>query len=207
MKISIGVSPLNSNADIILHPIKYEDSITYEPLAEEAVLALLAKELVYDYVNKNVKQFFDEMDDGYLFSESNFDTFDIDNIKHSISDLNNELIIGRDILLHPRKKNILKIVNLFRLIGFNVNEYIDSYSLDEIEELETFDGSVVYIEKGNNNKLLISPQFKLANKITTNKIFVDKKEKEVIIENNLKGVFGIVFEDYDKYPFKRVQIN
>ena len=206
MKLSIGVLPLKSDADIVLHPVKYKESITYEPLAEEAVLALLAKEFTYDLVDSKTKEFFDDMDEGYLYSESNFDEFDIETIKNSLED-KNELIIGKDILLHPNKENILKIANLFRLANFEVNEYIEDNEFDEIDELDTFDGSVVYVCDGDNDEILVSNQFKIANKIKSDTILVDGKEKKVILDENLKGVFGIIFEKNDKYPFKRVKIN
>ena len=206
MRLSIGVLPLKSKADIILHPVKYKESITYEPSAEEAVIALLAKELTYDLVDEKTKQFFDDMDEGYLYSESNFDEFDIETIKNSLED-KNELVIGKDVLLHPNKDNILKIANLFRLANFEVNEYIEDNKFDEIDELDTFDGSVVYVCDGDNEEILVSNQFKIANKIKNDTILVDGKEKKVILDENLKGVFGIIFEQNDKYPFKRVKIN
>ena len=206
MRLSIGVLPLKSKADIILHPVKYKESISYEPSAEEAVIALLAKELTYDLVDEKTKQFFDDMDEGYLYSESNFDEFDIETIKNSLED-KNELVIGKDVLLHPNKDNILKIANLFRLANFEVNEYIEDNEFDEIDEVDTFDGSVVYVCDGDNEEILVSNQFKIANKIKNDTILVDGKEKKVILDENLKGVFGIIFEQNDKYPFKRVKIN
>jgi len=207
MKLSIGVLPLKSDADIILHPVKYKNSITYEPLAEEAVLALLAKEFTYKLVDEETKKFFDEMDEGYLYSESNFDEFDIETIKKSLEN-KNELVIGKDILLHPNKENILKIANLFRLANFEVNEYIENNEFDEIDELDTFDGSVVYVCNGKNDEILVSNQFKIANKIKSNEILVNNIPKKVILDENLKGVFGIIFEDnIDSYPFQRVKIN
>jgi len=206
MKLSIGVLPINSNADIILHPVKYKDSISYEPLAEEAVIALLAKELTYDLVDDKTKEFFDEMDDGYLYSESNFDEFDIETIKNSLND-KNELIIGKDILLHPKKENILKLANLLKLANFEVNETIEDNNFDEIDELDTFDGAIVYVADGENNDILVSNQFKIANKIKSDEILIDGKTKKVILDENLKGVFGVIFEKYNEYPFKRVKVN
>jgi len=206
MKLSIGVLPLKSDADIILHPVKYKESVSYEPLAEEAVIALLAKELTYDLVDDKTKEFFDDMDDGYLYSESNFDEFDIENIKKSLED-KNELVLGKDVLSHPRKENILKLANLLKLVNFDINETIDSNDLEEIDELDTFDGSVVYVCDGENDEIIVSKQFKIANKINSDKILVDGKEKVVKEDENLKGVFGIIFDKNEEYPFKRVKIN
>jgi NADH-quinone oxidoreductase subunit F len=205
MKISIGIIPTKSEADIILHPVKYKDSITYEPSAEEAVIALMVKYFVYDKLNDELKEYFDELDEGYLYSESNFDEFDLETIEEKLEG-NDEIILGRDITLHPKKDNILKLANLLRK-KFKVNEFINNTNLDEIDDIEEFNGSVVYCDDCENDNILISNQFKIANKINSDKILLDSKEKNVILDENLKGVFGIICENTDKYPFKRVKIN
>jgi NADH-quinone oxidoreductase subunit F len=205
MKISIGILPTKSDADVILHPVKYGDSISYEPSAEEAVIALMVKYFIYDELSDELKEYFDELDEGYLYSESNFDEFDLETIEEKLNG-NDEIIIGRDILLHPQKENILKLANLLRK-KFKVNEFIENTNLDEIEDIEEFNGSVVYCDYCANDNILISNQFKIANKINSDKILIDSKEKNVILDENLKGVFGIICEKTDKYPFKRVKIN
>jgi len=205
MKISIGMLPTKSDADIILHPIKYGDSITYEPTAEEAIMALMVKYFVYDELSDELKTYFDELDEGYLYSESNFDEFDLESIEEKLQG-DDELIIGRDILLHPKKENILKLANLLR-VKFRVNEFIEETNLDEIDDIEEFNGSVVYLDECENDKILVSEQFKIANKIRKDKILVDSKEKRVVLDENLKGVFGIICEKSESYPFKRVKIN
>ncbi len=200
MTASIGILPLKSKADIILHPIKYKDSITYEPLAEEAVIALIAKHFTYDLVDEKTKEFFDEMDDGYLFSEANFDEFDLEKL-NGIT----KIIIGKDIYNHPKKDNILKLLNLLKLASIET-EGIEG-ELEEIDELDSFDGSVVYCCDGEEDKIIVSKQFKIANKINKDTILVDNKEKKVIEDENLKGVFGIIYENTNNYPFKKVKIN
>ena len=205
MKISIGVLPLKSDADIILHPVKYKESMTYEPTAEEAIMALMVKYFVYNELDDKLKEYFDELDEGYLYSESNFDEFDLESIEEKLEG-NDEIIIGRDILLHPKKDNILKLANLLRT-KFKVNKFIEDFDLDEIDDIEEFNGSVVYLDECDNDTILVSNQFKIANKIKSDKILVDSKEKKVVLDENLKGVFGIICEKSDSYPFKRVKIN
>ncbi len=201
MTASIGILPLKSEADIILHPIKYKDSITYEPLAEEAVVALIAKHFTYDLVDENIKEFFDELDEGYLFSEANFDEFDLEKL-NSIK----EIIIGKDIYTHPKKDNILKLLNLLKLANIKVDG-IDDSNLEEIDELDSFDGSVVYFCDGDSDEIIVSKQFKIANRINKDTILVDNKEKKVIEDENLKGVFAVVYDKCEDYPFKKVKIN
>jgi len=205
MKISIGMLPTKSDADIILHPIKYGNSITYEPTAEEAVLALIVKYFVYDELNDELKEYFDELDEGYLYSESNFDEFDLESIKEKLQG-DDEFIIGRDCLLHPKKENILKLANLLRS-KFKVNKFIEETNLDEIDDIEEFNGSVVYLDECESNDILVNNQFKIANKIKSDKILINSKEKNVVLDENLKGVFGVICEKTDKYPFEKVKIN
>ena len=208
MIISIGNLPLkNIKADLFLHPVKYKDNITYEPLAEEAVIALITKYFTYDKVDEKIKEYFDEMDDGYLFGESNFDEFDLEKLKKG------EIIIGRDILLHPKVENIKKFLSILRDFGaFKISgiDLSNEYNLDEISELDSFDGSVVYCCENKlvveENEILCSNQFIIANKIKGFEVLVDNEVKKVKKIENLKGTFGIIYKKTNEYPFKRVKI-
>jgi len=227
MIISIGNLPLiDINADVFMHPVKYNDSITYEPMAEEAVIALIAKYFTYDKVPETIKNYFDEMDDGYLFSESNFDEFDLEKLKLG------EIIVGRDLILHPKKENIIKFLMIlrdfggFKISGVKLEHYFDpsdpelleivesersfEYNLEEIDELTSFDGSVVYacddLNVVKENELLCSDQFLIANKIKSLKVKVDGEIKDVRKVSGLKGTFGVIYKKVNTYPFLRVKI-
>ena len=227
MIISIGNLPLkNIKADVFLHPVKYKDSITYEPMAEEAVIALIAKHFTYDNVPESVKEYFDDMDEGYLFGESNFDEFDLEKLDKG------KILIGKDVLLHPKLENIKKFLAILRDFGgFKIegvelpkfftpsdpileeiveDEKTYELSLEEIDELDTFDGSVVYCCSDRfvvkEDEILCSQQFVIANKIKSLTITVDGVEKKLHKLPELKGTFGIVLENTDDYPFKRVEI-
>jgi hypothetical protein len=227
MRFSIGVLPLKDiEVDIFLHPVKYKDSITYEPMAEEAVIALIAKHFTYDKVPEKIKEYFDEMDDGYLFGESNFDEFDLEKLDIG------EIVIGKDILLHPNVENIKRFLAIlrdfggFKITGIKLPEFISpsdpelseileaekSYemALEEIEELPSFDGSVVYACDDPNivkdDELICSHQFIIANKIKSLKVKVDGEEKNIKKLPELKGTFGVVLKKVETYPFMRVKI-
>jgi hypothetical protein len=227
MKISIGNLPLKKiDADVFLHPVKFKDSITYEPMAEEAIIALIAKHFTYDKVPDEVRDYFDDMDDGYLFSESNFDEFDLEKLEVG------EIIVGRDILLHPKVENIKKFLAIlrdfggFKISGIDLPNYFKpsdpileeivetektyEYNLEEIDELPSFDGSVVYACDDNwvvrANELLCSQQFIIANKIKSLKVEIDGEIKEIKKLPELKGTFGIIYKKVDVYPFLRVNI-
>jgi len=228
MIISIGNLPLKDiKADVFLHPVKYKDSITYEPMAEEAVIALIAKHFTYKKVPKILKNYFDEMDDGYLFSESNFDEFDLEKLKKGT------IIIGRDVLLHPKIENIKKFLTLLRDFGgfeikgiklpvwlkpsdpilaeiMEMEKLYEDY-LEEIDELPSFDGSVIYECNDNfvvrSNEILCSTQFVIANKIKALKVKINGEIKEIKKIPELKGTFGIIFKNEDNYPFLKVKID
>jgi hypothetical protein len=227
MIISIGNLPLKDiKADVFLHPVKYKDSITYEPMAEEAVIALIAKHFTYDNVPESVKEYFDDMDEGYLFGESNFDEFDLEKLQKG------KIVIGKDILAHPKLENIKKFLCLLRDFGgFQIQgldlpiffepsdpileeivqtEKTYEIELNEIDELDTFDGSVVYCCSDRfvvkDDEILCSQQFVIANKIKSLEIEVDGEIKKLHKLKDLKGTFGIILKDTDEYPFKRVKI-
>ena len=114
MIISIGNLPLKDvKADVFLHPIRVEgkECIAFEPMAEEAVIALIAKYFTYENVPEGVREYFDEMDDGYLFGESNFDEFDLEKLDKG------KILIGKDVLLHPKLENIKKFLAILRDFG------------------------------------------------------------------------------------------
>ena len=61
-------------------------------------------------------------------------------------------------------------------------------------------------EDDENDDIIISNQFKIANKIKGDKVLVDGVEKNVVLNEDLKGVFGIIGKKTNEYPFKRVKI-
>jgi len=227
MIISIGNLPLkNIKADLFLHPVKYKDSITYEPMAEEAVIAVIAKHFTYEKVPEIVRDYFDEMDDGYLMSESNFDEFDLEKLQKGT------IVVGRDILFHPKAENIKRFLALLRDFGgFEIKgiklpkwfeasdpilkEILDTeksyeYHLEEIDELPSFDGSVVYACDDSfvvkKDEILCSSQFVIANRIKSLTIKVDGEIKHIKKPPHLKGTFGIILKDVNEYPFLKVKI-
>ena len=227
MIISIGNLPLkNIKADVFLHPVKYKDSITYEPMAEEAVIALIAKYFTYKKVPEIVKEYFDDMDDGYLMSESNFDESDIKKLESG------KIIVGKDVNFHPKIENIKKFLALlrdyggFKIEGVKLPKWLKAsdpildeileteksyeYHLKEIGDLPSFDGSVVYACDDyyivKKNELLCSRQFVIANKIKSFKVKVNGEIKEIKKIPELKGTFGIILKEVKEYPFFRVKI-
>jgi NADH-quinone oxidoreductase subunit G len=87
--------------------------IKYEVGSEEGVVALLVNYLLDDEVKSNFKDFFDELDDGYLSGESNVGDEELELlIKNLIAKKQPTLIIGEDAITHPQSKNIARLIGL-----------------------------------------------------------------------------------------------
>jgi len=76
--------------------------------SEEAALAMIADIFVED--KSSQQEFFDSLDFGYLSGESNISDVELDTLKKRYARKQNPvLIIGEDIINHPRAKNIALI--------------------------------------------------------------------------------------------------
>ncbi len=131
----------------------------YEAGAEEGVIALLANGIVKKAdLDEDEKEFFDSLDLGYLGAESNIGEEEISQMIQSFSRAKNHvLIIGSDIMAHPRARNIAKIVALIEkysafsvvVVPSQVNtlgvSLINSLDIDE----DMVDNVVGYNAKGN----------------------------------------------------------
>ena len=115
---------------INLHPIEdfalkeiISNSIRYEVGSEEGVLAILAKGLLEDKdIPNELKDYFDELDDGYICAETNVAEEEIDLILKASKTLEKKtLILGEDLYTHKRAKNIALLAGLIeRYSDFNV---------------------------------------------------------------------------------------
>ena len=103
-----------------IHPIVDSDIsnlvtqyIKNEVGSEEAALAMLANEFLDD--KSSQKEFFDSLDLGYLSGESNISQEEIALLKSFAKRKNNPvLIIGEDLINHPRANNIAMIAGLLQ---------------------------------------------------------------------------------------------
>ncbi len=184
----------------------------YEAGSEEGVLAILAKELLSNQeINQGAKHFFENLDDGYISAECNVGEEELEEINELYKKSKNPLmVLGYDFYNHPRKKNIAKIIDLFVEYG-NFKIYIENfdtkiktdnnYTLEDVAELDSFDGSVVYAYPTSNQddqELLIgSPQFKMAAKIKDkDDIYVitenSEYQRKFILDRELKGTVALL---------------
>ena len=107
-----------SIAPVIEHSISNVVSqfINNEVGSEEAALALLADTFVED--KESQKEFFDALDFGYLSGESNISDEELELLKTRFARKQNPvLIIGEDVINHPRAKEIAKIAGYLQKSG------------------------------------------------------------------------------------------
>ncbi|MCF6310299.1 MAG: NADH-quinone oxidoreductase subunit G [Sulfurimonas sp.] len=86
----------------------------YEVGTEEGVLALLAHALLVDAdLNEKEKAFFDDLDLGYIYAETNLGEEEFSFMMKSFTRTKNRvLIIGNDLIAHERSDNIAKLAAL-----------------------------------------------------------------------------------------------
>ena len=124
VKFSISKAVNHKKAYVAyVHPIK-DSAITNivtqyiknEVGSEEAALAMIAEAFIEDKSSQN--EFFDSLDLGYLSGESNISQEEIDLLKMFSKRKNSPvLIIGEDVINHPRANNIAMIAGLLQKSG------------------------------------------------------------------------------------------
>jgi len=190
----------------------------YEAGSEEGVIAILSKELLKDInLPQEIKDYFDELDEGYISAETNIGEEEAEELYTMIKNASNPLIVfGKDLLLNPRNENISKFINL-------ITEYCDvevkclkelktkSTKVQEIEELKSFDGTVIFKYNSQNNRdiLVGSAQFGVAAKVQDGQaILVENQNREFKLDKKLKGTIALMADEVneDSYRFKVAKI-
>lgn len=182
----------------------------YEAGAEEGVVSILAKYLVEaKEIPSELNTYFDELDEGYLSAETNIGEEEFEDIADMVQNSKvTQLIIGRDLLTHERLANIklfLQIIKKYTnidVVSLGKEPLDIAISLpEEVEELESFDGTVVVRTKAKSKdelgKLIGSRQFSIAAKSSNNQaVLVDlgntKEVREFIIDESLKGTIALM---------------
>ncbi len=116
-------SKKRSTQVVYLHPMEDESIKTvvtqfvkYEAGSEESVTALIAKSFVGEgNVSKELKEFFETLDDGYLSAESNVGEEEIEKMLKSARDKQKfAFIAGADLFAHPQSENIARILGVLQ---------------------------------------------------------------------------------------------
>ena len=155
VRYALNFAQKNQRAEIIyLHPIEDEllkpiitQFIKYEVGSEEGVIASLANELIdLDKLPDGLKSYFKELDLGYLSAESNIGEEEIELLsKKRVRKNKFTLIIGEDLINHPRGKNIAKFIGLIeQYTDFNtliIPPKTNSLGVSLICDLDESDGN------------------------------------------------------------------
>lgn len=153
----------------------------YEAGSEEGVLALLAQALLADIeIPLSLQTYFDNLDDGYLSAESNMGEEEIEAIQSLYRQSQNVvLVLGADLVTHPRANNIARLAGLIATYGkakilLSPNDTIITHEtnesmLEEVASLKSFDGVVIYrcpaLNQEEEGCLMGSLQFQMAAKV------------------------------------------
>ena len=152
----------------------------------------------------------------------------IDDKKSRLIEKIKTLIIGDDLVNHERVENIVKLLAIFKkysdfnlvVLNEDLAKKIDScknFDLKELEELKSFNGTLVYkLIDENNDELIASQTFANVAKVSNgNEVYVilkNEKVKRVLkIDENLHGTIAIlktkINEDiFNGYGYKQVKI-
>ncbi|WP_458700701.1 hypothetical protein ACKGJI_01010 [Sulfurospirillum sp. 1307] len=189
----------------------------YEAGSEEGVMALIAKEILKDKnLDGKTKSYFDELDYGYLSAETNVGEEELEDLHVMIKEAKNPLFIfGKDLLTHKRASNISKFISLIqkytnfdiKLLGALSNS---DDGLEDVEELESFDGTIVFEYFSKEDDVLYgSTQFSIAAKLKDNdKISLCNSDRKFVLDKKLKGTIALMpsKNKCDAYRYKAVKI-
>jgi hypothetical protein len=175
------------------------------------VLALLCK-----YANLSCDEFFSELDDGLISGECNVGEEEFEELGEWIKDAKN-IIIDDSLFTHPDKDAIFWLLEILDknivLAGGKTDEFNDYSKVDELRELENFDGAVVYLNKNASNEIVGGVQFGIVAKAKDGDILQIKAkdfsvEAKFSLDPSLKGTVGILgTKKFDGYAFKQVIIS
>lgn len=226
----------NSAIFTYMHPIDnvelkdyYKQFIKYEVGSEEGICTLLLDAFVKE-CDEKTRAFIDDLDLGYISAESSAGEEEFEESYENYKNSKNRvLIVGDDLLGHEKIENIIRLLALikkytsFELVILNddlenkINS-CTSFDLEEIEELKSFNGTLVYelIDENNNDELIASRTFANIAKVGNNNEVCITFDKEKIkrtlkIDENLNGTIAILKtknndDIFNGYKYKQVKI-
>lgn len=203
----------------------YSQFIKYEVGSEEGICALLLDTFVKNSDEKT-KNFIENLDLGYISAESSAGEEEFEEAFEDYKNSNSKiLIIGEDIKNHERVENIIKLLATikkysdfeFIVLDEDLEEKINScknFDLEEIEELKSFNGTLVYTLVGNDSPILQASQTfaNIAKVKDGDKIQIisknEKIKKVLKIDEKLTGTIAIlnVKNLGNEYKYKQVKI-
>ncbi|PIF04345.1 MAG: hypothetical protein CSA86_02235 [Arcobacter sp.] len=220
---------------IYMHPIddvllqdKYTQYIKYEAGSEEGIFALLASFLVTN-TTKEYSKYLEDLDIGCLSGDSSVGEEEFELLVKKLANKKKiVLIVGADINGHQKSENIHNLIALIQkytkinIILLDPSNSIDVTSeiiLDEISDMNAYNGTVIYTVDAKDDIVRGSSSFAMAAKIKDKDIvnitYKDfTTQKEFHIDSSIRGtiaLYPIHEENKDEkitkgYRFKQVKI-
>ncbi|MFW2601162.1 hypothetical protein [Aliarcobacter butzleri] len=203
----------------------YTQFIKYEVGSEEGICALLLDTFAKNY-NEKTKEFINNLDLGYISAESSAGEEEFEEAFEDYKNSNSKiLIIGEDIKNHERVDNIIKLLATikkysdfdFLILDEDLENKINScedFDLEEIEELKSFNGTLVYSLVGADSPILQASQTfaNIAKVKDGENIQITSKNEKINkilkIDEKLTGTVAIlnVKNSPSEYKYKQVKI-
>lgn len=203
----------------------------YEVGSEEGIFALLTKSFLANTpMPQTLRDYFEALDEGYLSAESNLGEEEIEEIEALYDEAKSVLIVlGNDLIVHPQADNIARFAGIIANHAQKTKLFVSGASspsiqdkttssvLDDVEDLKSFDGVVVYqcpaVKDDENDLLFGSAQFQMAAKVQPNEtvnviINQEAHPRTFVRDDRLKGVIALmpVAQAETSYPYHVVKI-
>lgn len=157
-----------------MHPIDnidlkvyYSQLIKYEVGSEEGIASLLLETFATS-PSSQIQAYLEDLDIGYISAESSAGEEEFEEAKEKSEEKSSKsLVVGRDITTHERAENIVKILAAIKkytdleviCLDEKTQKAVDSCedeNLEEVEELDSYNGTVVYtiFDEENCQKLV-----------------------------------------------------
>lgn len=202
----------------------YNQFIKYEAGSEEAVIALLLNTFA-NHLDDKTKTYLDELDLGYLSAESSAGEEEFEEANDLSFEASNKiLIVGNDLKNHSRVENIarllgrveklteLSVIILDEELEKKVEHFKDEV-LEDIDNLKSFNGTVVYEILGDEKYLITSQTFLNIAKIKDGdhvEIFTKNQNYKRVakLDSNLLGTIALLeVSNFSKeYRYKQAKI-
>ena len=214
------------NIDLKLY---YTQFIKYEVGSEEGICALLMDTFIKE-CDEKTRKFINDLDLGYISGESSAGEEEFEESYSNYLEAKNKLlIIGDDLIEHEKIENIIKLLALikkytnFELIVLNEDlgnkiNLCTNFDLEEIEELKSFNGTLVYklIDENQNDELIASKTFANIAKVANgDEIYINSKDEKIKrtlkVDETLNGTIAIlkvknIDDVFNGYRYKQVKI-
>ncbi|MDR2100316.1 MAG: hypothetical protein LBP40_05795 [Campylobacteraceae bacterium] len=197
---------MSAQDDLALQKSAY---IKYETGSEAGVLALIAKTVLRDVQTpQEIKDYLDELDEGYLSAESNVGEEEIENITALLSKPSPLLLLGCDMYEHYDADliaGLIALITRFNPLKVSVLDGTQQQTKPKtllpppINEFKSFDGTIVYFYESNEAKpkLYGSSQFAIAAKLQDgDEVFIETSsgtfESTFALDKDMKGTIAVL---------------